>query len=1135
MSIYSADIKLMKAQRMTDTEDGGGRITGKQILDGEHNSIFSDISDLDRAYGSVDIKKTFLHVTSSAAEQYLGANVALLSPPQDESVSITIMSTGDHYDERSEARDRIERYLARSIRFDGLLLGDQLQGQRAIVLQLSLSAEQPAVNETLSLLQTNDAEEQEQYVRIVRVDSDIRSFTVLRNNQNYTFKRRVVTCEISEPLRYTFQGNEATDLAAANDKTTIHTTIVANASKYYGICALKQSANFGDMTLHTEGIFSQLVPSARSETPLIDLNVAGQLATLIATGNGQTVQMNSSNIAPNQPLYIGTSVLPGTLNINIGSASIADANGTLKLGELAVGSIDYVQGLLNFSSSCPDYSGQVAALQFEPAAAPENYSFSDSIAITSETRGYAYTYAFEKPPAPASLSLSYMAQGKWYRLTDGGNGILQGVDSSIGTGSLNATTGSLIITLGALPDVGSYLILQWSVNSSDVDRSNDFDTNQAWFVYQAENRKAMSPASVLIEWDDKQLSLADLSHGQLEILSPQKLRWQPLFLPASNTTYRLSYNEVGDEIKQLLTLDSLLVQLGEALTPGSLRFSLKGENLDFDAYNQSKAQWPELIVEDTIRDDGNGHLVNPLGDVLGQVDYASGELNINATFTASKVLQQQWYTLTDRIYARRYVPKAVTTVTPQEQTMTYIVARETQSIQMNLTPNLSLQFGLQDREQITSGSLRFTLNGETYLEQSNKLYYQFSTATGLGIEAGSIDRFNGEITIKQWLAGPYSCHLQSFTTTIVSEPFDSKVVFRTPGAPIASQSLYIDIPNLGSAAANEQGDIVGNSIHGHIDYQTGVIHLNTLVPFDASTVRYNCVVHNYLPLNSELIGLDPVRLPTDGRVPIYTVGDVVVVHQSEQRKIAALHANQTEDCQHSRCAEISLLDSHGEMLSDALFSIDLDAGTLTTAADFPTQDVTLSWRWEDLLLLRDVDISGELSCAKPISHDYDAGTAYVSSVCIAGDLWARYSSLFDQQTWTGEWSDSVIGNVTNAAFNDADFALTLTNEGAITERWALIFTSNIAFKIIGEHVGQIAVGNINTDCSPINPNSATPYFTIPANGWGSGWAAGYVLRFNSHGAIFPFWNIRTILQSDSSVSDDDFSLQLRGNINKQQQ
>ena len=36
-----------------------------------------------------------------------------------------------------------------------------------------------------------------------------------------------------------------------------------------------------------------------------------------------------------------------------------------------------------------------------------------------------------------------------------------------------------------------------------------------------------------------------------------------------------------------------------------------------------------------------------------------------------------------------------------------------------------------------------------------------------------------------------------------------------------------------------------------------------------------------LPLNADILGLDPVRLPSDGRVPIYRPADVVVIHNTK--------------------------------------------------------------------------------------------------------------------------------------------------------------------------------------------------------------------------------------------------------------
>src|SRR5690606_1657397 len=40
-------------------------------------------------------------------------------------------------------------------------------------------------------------------------------------------------------------------------------------------------------------------------------------------------------------------------------------------------------------------------------------------------------------------------------------------------------------------------------------------------------------------------------------------------------------------------------------------------------------------------------------------------------------------------------------------------------------------------------------------------------------------------------------------------------------------------------------------------------------PIIPSTARYNAVAFTYIPLDANIVGIDAVRLPADGRVPIY--------------------------------------------------------------------------------------------------------------------------------------------------------------------------------------------------------------------------------------------------------------------------
>ena len=48
MAINNNDVKLLESQSLSDEEDGGGRVTGREVIDGNVNNLFQDISRIDR-------------------------------------------------------------------------------------------------------------------------------------------------------------------------------------------------------------------------------------------------------------------------------------------------------------------------------------------------------------------------------------------------------------------------------------------------------------------------------------------------------------------------------------------------------------------------------------------------------------------------------------------------------------------------------------------------------------------------------------------------------------------------------------------------------------------------------------------------------------------------------------------------------------------------------------------------------------------------------------------------------------------------------------------------------------------------------------------------------------------------------
>jgi len=195
-----------------------------------------------------------------------------------------------------------------------------------------------------------------------------------------------------------------------------------------------------------------------------------------------------------------------------------------------------------------------------------------------------------------------------------------------------------------------------------------------------------------------------------------------------------------------------------------------------------------------------------------------------------------------------------------------------------------------------------------------------------------------------------------------------------------------------------------------------------------------------------------------------------------------------------------------------------------------SQPVTIEHRIEDEALCSDMQIGGELKLTRPLTHNFTTN-AKVSSVLIVGDLQADATEGFSQGTWTSVWQDTRIGSAITPQYNQTLYPIVTTNQGAIAERWACIFTNTTTFNIVGEDSGVIGTGTTATPTAPNNPATGVPYFTISEVGWGTGWSVGNVFRFNTRAANFPIWCARTVIQSPAAPpGTDQLTLSIRGDV-----
>lgn len=1202
MPIQSGDVKLVKSAVMADVPEGGGAPTGLVIEDGVSNAIFPDISELDRAGGRVNLRKVFVSVQTDDTDTYFGGNVIVAEPPQDPRVSVTLFTNGLMFDPRTEASGRIEAYLNKGPEWGGFLYENHIKGQRVIQLFQRPNSEIPVVGQTLVLVEFEGKDtEKSQYIRATSVSVVERTFTY---DVDKDYKAWIVTLELSDTLRYDFKGSPASRLFArttdGETKTTLNTlirdTVVADAGTYVGVVPLTKPAGLGDFTVKGSGIYTQLVPSAQTETPI---SFAQPYTSSAMPVPGVAPISFASPLTWNTStnLQLPGGCLPGSLSIVTDGVTISDSAGLLKTATSEVGTIDYANGILSVNSGSFSNS---KAITYTPAAQILRAPQSTEFPITAETRSLSYTGVVVPTAQPGTLSFSYLAQGRWYVLSEQGDGTIRGIDSSFGVGTYNKDTGAFVVTLGALPDVGSSIIITWNVPTQETPQPLKSLTATCYVGIATPDGEAIQPGSLTASWEYAGTksttaatdgTLSGDATGVLRVASGI-LEFAPKVLPAVGTIVTLNYTS-GPKHTDTLSHPSrdgnakvpAAASLG-SIQPGSLEveWNTLTDLAVLGTYTREQLVSMGIFPVDPVpvaRDDALGNLkLN--GETIGTVNYDTGAVLFNPDVTIkiprpiySPVVAgtvgagagQGWSTPGTSFFRLNY--RGVEYVDapslyPNDESG-YVKLRYNSA---GSTSNHTQQFQFQPsfklvpdvNAQIVPGSvLLAAVSALAPWGDSGQGVLREPTSSGW-LNRGTINYVTGDVTLTSWNVGANNNIIRHSTTTSVGETITSEFVFRTAASPLRPGSLSITFSKAPGGTVNvnagTDGLISATGVSGTVDYENGVVRLRfgsfvtaagnenepwfnesavgadgkifKPAPIAMSTLRYNAVSYSYLPLDADLLGIDPVRLPSDGRVPIFRPGGFAVVGHTG--KITTTVSNgQTIDCARVRLSRVRVVGDDGAVINTG-FTTDLDAGTVTFSdVSGYSQPVTIQHRIEDMGVVREASINGEVTFTRPLTHDYPNGS-YVSSALIAADLFARVSLVFDQSTWNGTFSDAQ-GAPATATFNATSFPITVTNRGALTERWVVRFTNSTSFEVIGENVGVIATGNTTTNCSPINPNTDAPYFTIPALGWGAGWATGNILRFNTIGAIFPVWVVRTVQQGPETITDDKFTLLVRGDVN----
>ncbi|MDH0562211.1 hypothetical protein [Acinetobacter courvalinii] len=638
MPVETNNLVLYKSERLTDTPDGGGKYSGQVVVDGESNNLFPDVSELDRTMGRVSMRKVFAGVNNNDTESLMGSTVFISKNPDDPNVSALLFSTESHTDVRSSAANRVESYLAKGAQAVGSLLDTAYSGMKSFQVAMSKNEAENNIGDTLVLVVNEGLPaEVTQYVRLTAVST--RAAFIRVNNADVEYK--IATYGFQDPLIRDFIGVSAMQwYNNTKPATTVRNTVVADSGKYSASVNLSEDVSVGSFTIGASSIFSQLIPSSQTETPLLDLNAVSENPALVA-GNGGTITVQyTTNVNTAQSLYIGSSVLPASVSFTLFGQAITDNGGTLRTANgTQIGTIDYQTGHIVWTNAIGAGNANIS-ITFTPASAPVQPFESYALEVTQNNQGTNWTGVLVPIPAPGALSISYMSQGKFYTLRDNGTGRLVGGSESVGSGSINYATGTWLLTTGALPDVGTPILLQWGSPITTFARAN-LPVKPAAIAF---NLAPGVNSGVTVTWLLEGVNKTATSNPQGQFVGDAigtinyatgEGKLIPNKLPQKGTVFNFNFDH-GDpkqQVKSNVAPDgnqklAFTIGTGVAIQPNSVE-------LQVPVTDELGGSGQILNLTDNPINSTTGNLVDSFGAIQGTIIYATGAVEVTPSMDST--------------------------------------------------------------------------------------------------------------------------------------------------------------------------------------------------------------------------------------------------------------------------------------------------------------------------------------------------------------------------------------------------------------------------------------------------------------------------------------------------------------------
>lgn len=1181
--LTSANLLAYPSEKLAKADDGGGLMRGVPLA-GTPNELFNPTSDVELVNGGFDARLVYLAVLTSDLSKLYGAYAIVGERPEMANVSVLLFPSAYYGEQYANAKSRIEAYSAPTIESRMAMMGKALGGSKLVQAYQRVGEALPLVGERYCLQSAGKTE----YFRIAKVSGEVRTFT----DNNGDFQRLVVKMELQDALTQDHQGIAYPARGYAKAETKILETQVADSAHYYGAKPLTAGAIKGSSQIQVASLYEQLVPTSTTDTAWADQHPAG-VTLYIPLGAEREIFYGNAN-GGGSNLYLPCAVLPGSVKCSAGY--IDNGKGQLVSNSGSIYDIDYASGVIRINAG-----GGYMSITAVPAARVSNSAYSSYINIEQTNQSTEWAPFLNPKPAAGSVRVSWLSGGQWYDLEDKGDyqlydaqGKVRGTVSRDGSCAFSLPdmpdVGSKIVVMWAAHEYYRNINDQ----SPEVTVSPVLAQDALVVIGDESDTRPIKPNTVRVVANGK--TATDDGAGKLSGDFTGRVNYAEgvIYSAAIGASQvQLSCERFSAEPKT----ERLVINSGDSHATGSLASPAVAGSvqivINVSAYKTStttiktipkssrtiKGGWRKIgmwswayekdrtithagqaggTISQTqaigdlfvLSDDGKGNLLLE-GRIIGSINYQTGLYSIQlkhsgmlTTFERSS--SKMTTSSPDLLFTK---PRRGTSQTRTEisyeidgAAARYVSGGGTTRVSKTLSTGKNTFAALADKSQpcyAVQNSWRIRVGGKEYIERDGVFYDAINPLTGNGKAVGEIDE-SGYIRLD--VGHGEDIHITSGVYVLGGGQLYA-AIGRTPAAPVLPQSFSIRAKvggKVATAQAQADGKITGE-LKGHIDESTGFFAIISDEPMQPETLRYNVTTQSHIPLSKKLIGIDTTRLRPDGKTPIYRPGDTVVIHHRAKHELgSAFTGGQTLSVGRDDVDFVAIKDAAGKHVVADKYDYDLDKGTITWGQSLDLSQyqmpLTAYTSREQLNRITAVDISGNLTLQNPLGREYPQGSL-VSSALVHGTLEASWTNPFEQRSWANQWQSNRIGEEILAKLNTTDYPIEISNDGAISERWLILFKDGTQFDVIGEHLGLIARTDTLQDLAPINPATEKPYFVIKKEAFGTSgnsiWAAGNCIRFDTTGTSIPVWIVKTVQPStEKQTGTDGFDVCLRGNTTK---